>query len=69
MANAGATDDGVSADDLVQVGAIVAAHSLRGEVRVTPTTDFIEERFMRTGSTLRVELQAQGKTRQGSTHQ
>ena len=65
MANAGATDDGVSADDLVQVGAIVAAHSLRGEVRVTPTTDFIEERFMRTGSTLRVELQAQGKTKTG----
>jgi len=65
VANAGATDDGVTADDLVQVGAIVAAHSLRGEVRVTPTTDFIEERFMRTGSTLRVELQAQGKTKTG----
>ena len=51
-----------ASESLIQVGAIVGAHSLRGEVRVKPMTDFIEERFMRTGSTLRVELEAQGKS-------
>ena len=52
-------------EELVQVGAIVGAHSLRGEVRVLPLTDFIEERFMTTGSTLRVELEVQPKTKTG----
>jgi len=56
---------GVGEEELVQVGAIVGAHSLRGEVRVLPLTDFIEERFMTTGSTLRVELEVQPKTKTG----
>lgn len=55
-------DDASASESLIQVGAIVGAHSLRGEVRVKPMTDFIEERLMRTGSTLRVELEAQGKS-------
>ena len=44
----GETSETFSSDDLVQVGAVVGAHSLRGEVRVKPMTDFVEERFMTT---------------------
>ena len=46
---------------LVQVGAVVAAHGLKGEVRVLPLTDFIEERFMNPGVELYVENVAQGR--------
>jgi 16S rRNA processing protein RimM len=56
---------GAGEEELVQVGAIVGAHSLRGEVRVLPLTDFIQERFMTTGATLRVELEVQPKTKTG----
>ena len=56
------TSETFSSDDLVQVGAVVGAHSLRGEVRVKPMTDFVEERFMTTGAALRVELAPQGKS-------
>ena len=58
----GETSETFSSDDLVQVGAVVGAHSLRGEVRVKPMTDFVEERFMTTGAALRVELAPQGKS-------
>ena len=51
-----------SVDSLVQVGAIVAAHGLKGEVRVLPMTDFIDERFMTRGSLLRVETAPQGRS-------
>ncbi|CAL54138.1 Translation elongation/initiation factor/Ribosomal, beta-barrel [Ostreococcus tauri] len=50
-------------DGLVQVGAIVGAHGLRGEVRVLPMTDFIDERFMTRGSTLQAETSAQGRSK------
>ncbi len=35
----------VAKDDWVQVGAIARVHGLRGQVVITPTTDFVEERF------------------------
>ena len=47
---------------LIQVGAVVAAHGLKGEVRVLPLTDFIEERFMNPGGELYVENVAQGRS-------
>jgi 16S rRNA processing protein RimM len=49
------------ANDLIQVGAVIAAHGLKGEVRIFPETDFIEERFMNPGVDLYVENVAQGR--------
>jgi len=51
----------IETSSLVQVGAVVAAHGLKGEVRVLPLTDFIEERFMNPGVELYVENVAQGR--------
>jgi len=60
---AAAADSGheIQQDDLVQSGAIVSAHGLKGEVRVMPFTDFVEERFY-SPSTQYIEDQAQGRT-------
>ena len=52
------------AEELVQSGAIVSAHGLKGEVRVMPFTDFVEERFFSPG-TMYMENQAQGRTESG----
>ena len=52
------------AEELVQSGAIVSAHGLKGEVRVMPFTDFVEERFF-SPCTQYMEDQAQGRTESG----
>mmetsp|Transcript_38704 Transcript_38704/g.96017 ORF Transcript_38704/g.96017 Transcript_38704/m.96017 type:complete len:336 (+) Transcript_38704:269-1276(+) len=65
-AAAASSDDSKAYDDteLVQSGAIVSAHGLRGEVRVMPFTDFVEERFF-SPCTQFMENEAQGRTRTG----
>ncbi|EEH56694.1 uncharacterized protein MICPUCDRAFT_7828, partial [Micromonas pusilla CCMP1545] len=45
-------------------GAIVSAHGLRGEVRVMPFTDFVEERFF-SPCTQWLEDEAQGRSASG----
>ena len=52
------------AEELVQSGAVVSAHGLKGEVRVMPFTDFLEERFF-SPCTQYMEDEAQGKTAAG----
>ena len=44
-AAAASNESHLDAEELVQTGAVVSAHGLRGEVRVMPFTDFVEERF------------------------
>lgn len=62
---AGADSHAVGAEeDLVQSGAIVSAHGLKGEVRIMPFTDFLEERFFRP-CTQYMEDEAQGRTASG----
>jgi 16S rRNA processing protein RimM len=64
---AAAVDDESLAFDtesLVQSGAVVSAHGLKGEVRVMPFTDFVEERFF-SPCTQYIEDQAQGRTMGG----
>ena len=50
--------------ELAQSGAIVSAHGLRGEVRVMPFTDFVEERFF-SPCTQWLEDEAQGRSASG----
>ena len=52
------------AEELVQSGAVVSAHGLKGEVRVMPFTDFLEERFF-SPCTQYLEDEAQGRTAAG----
>ena len=51
-------------EELVQSGAVISAHGLKGEVRVMPFTDFVEERFF-SPCTQYIEDQAQGRTAGG----
>lgn len=48
----------------MQSGAVVSAHGLKGEVRVMPFTDFLEERFF-SPCTQYLEDEAQGRTAGG----
>ena len=58
---AAASDDSqLDAEELVQTGAVVSAHGLRGEVRIMPFTDFVEERFF-APNTQYLEDEAQGR--------
>ena len=52
------------AEELVQSGAVVSAHGLKGEVRVMPFTDFVEERFF-SPCTQYLEDEAQGRSSAG----
>jgi 16S rRNA processing protein RimM len=63
---AAAADDAESppTEELIQSGAVISAHGLKGEVRVMPFTDFVEERFF-SPCTQYIEDQAQGRTAEG----
>ena len=37
--------EGLEEEEMVEVGIVIGAHGVRGEVRVKPLTDFPEERF------------------------
>ena len=64
VTSAGSESQVFSADELVQSGAIVGAHGLKGEVRVIPFTDFVEERYF-SPNTQYLEDSAQGRTADG----
>lgn len=59
-AAAASNESHLDAEELVQTGAVVSAHGLRGEVRVMPFTDFVEERFF-SPNTQYLEDEAQGR--------
>mmetsp|Transcript_38176 Transcript_38176/g.61115 ORF Transcript_38176/g.61115 Transcript_38176/m.61115 type:complete len:302 (-) Transcript_38176:164-1069(-) len=61
----GAESQPFDAEELVQSGAVVSAHGLKGEVRIMPFTDFLEERFY-SPCTHYLEDEAQGRTTTGS---
>lgn len=42
-------------DDILKVGKIVNTHGIRGEVRIIPITDFVEERFQK-GQSLLIKM-------------
>lgn len=63
-AAAGGESQPFDAEKLVQSGAVVSAHGLKGEVRVMPFTDFLEERFF-SPCTQYLEDEAQGRTTAG----
>ena len=61
---AAAAASDVAPEELVQSGAVVSAHGLKGEVRVMPFTDFVEERFY-SPCTQFLEDEAQGRSQAG----